>query len=514
MSAEPTCEAAGAHWDLIVLGSDLEGLAAAAEGARLGLRTLLVGGDVLPGGTAREHTLAPGYVAAGLVDDTETTARALLEPLGLEQSGLAWGPTPPRYGVSGAGTLARVDEDAEVARAFGADNAARLGRWRRWLHRVGPAVLALWNAAPPELVEPGADEALRMAQRAFALRRLGKRDLYELLHTAPQPAWDLAEERFDLGAFGAAWTAPALLGLPHGPRAPGSAALVLLDGLLRGARPIGGPPALARALFGALRRFGGGHRLGLAATRVLLAGGRVRGVALSDGTELSARRVIATEGIARSLRQLFEPAELPALLHDLAEDWRTRGTVSVARYAFERSPFTDLREPVRVVSAPDLRTLEVSVDAHWNGELPAAPAIVFDLDPTGAPGGGAIVTAQVHGARRPAGGWNDARRAQLDRLVRATLADTSGRSEEPVAAEILTPDELEARYGLDGGHLGGGETSLDRLWLRRPHLAVCRYATPIPGFYLGGRAAHPGGPFRGGAGVLAARRAVRDARGE
>ena len=54
----------------------------------------------------------------------------------------------------------------------------------------------------------------------------------------------------------------------------------------------------------------------------------------------------------------------------------------------------------------------------------------------------------------------------------------------------------------------GGELALDQLWLQRPALALSRYATPIPGLYLGGAANHPGGPFLGGAGVLAARRAL------
>ena len=46
---------------------------------------------------------------------------------------------------------------------------------------------------------------------------------------------------------------------------------------------------------------------------------------------------------------------------------------------------------------------------------------------------------------------------------------------------------------------------LDQLWIQRPSLALARYATPIPGLTLCGAASHPGGPFLGGAGSLAAR---------
>jgi len=74
-----------------------------------------------------------------------------------------------------------------------------------------------------------------------------------------------------------------------------------------------------------------------------------------------------------------------------------------------------------------------------------------------------------------------------------------------LAQELLTPPDIEQRYGTSGGHLFDGELALDQLWLQRPSLGLCRYATPIPGLYLGGSGSHPGGPFRGGAGVLSAR---------
>ena len=49
-----------ARWDLIVLGGDLEGLAAAAEAARGGLRTLLVTRDEA-GGTARANPVPSSW---------------------------------------------------------------------------------------------------------------------------------------------------------------------------------------------------------------------------------------------------------------------------------------------------------------------------------------------------------------------------------------------------------------------------------------------------------------------
>lgn len=501
-----------ASWDLIVVGGDLEGLAAAAEAARSGLRTLLVVEESAPGGTARARELAPGFRANGLVNDLATTTRSLLEPLQLDANGLEWHTSAPaRYGVSPNGTLARVDDDQEIAREFGPEVAKRYGQWRRWTHKLAEPLRALLLEAPPEFAQLKAGDTLQLMRKLLGLRRIGRADFYELLRAAPQSAWDLAEERFDTDGFGAAWVAPALLGLPHGPRAPGSGGLCLLEALFEGPTPIGGPPALAEALYAAARRSGAGVRLDACVERVLLENRSVTGVALADGTELKAPRVLSTGSLKRALLDWFEPGDLGTSLAHVAEHWRTRGTVAVLTLALERSPMPDVTQPVRIVTAAKLAQIERSVDAHWVDELPEEPALVVDLDPTAGPSGGAILTAQIHGVRRPAGGWNDARRAQLERVARRALVRVLPRLEDPSFSELLTPEDIERRFGLDGGHLGGGETSLDRLWIRRPHLALSRYATPIAGFYLGGQAAHPGASFRTGSGILAARRIVADA---
>lgn len=498
-------------WDLIVLGGDLEGRAAAAEAANGGLRTLLVDEFDEHAGPWDTTDLAPGFHANGLVDDTQTVPRGLLANLDLASVGLSWHDAPtPRYGVAPNGTLARVDDDHELSRAFGPEAARRFGQWRRFVHQLKGPLESLFLEHAPDPSQLASKDLFGLASKLLGIRRLGKDTMFELLRVVPQPAWDLADERLDTGGFGAAWIAPAILGLPHGPRAPGTGALVLLESMLEGARVEGGPPVLAAALLASARRAGAGVRFGLGIRRVLLDEGRVRGVLLSDGSECLAPAVLSTRPLRRSLRNDFRPGELPPALESIAETWRTRGTVALLRLALEHSPLPNLDRTVRVVSAPDLQTIEASAEAHWLDRMPERPSLVIDVDPTAAPEGGALLNVQVHGVGSPTGGFNDAKRAQLERVVRSELARLFPRFRDPVASELLTPADLERRFQIDGGHLAGGETSLDRLWVRRPHLALSRYATPLEGFYLGGQAIHPGANFRTASGILAARRVLED----
>jgi phytoene dehydrogenase-like protein len=75
--------------------------------------------------------------------------------------------------------------------------------------------------------------------------------------------------------------------------------------------------------------------------------------------------------------------------------------------------------------------------------------------------------------------------------------------------EVLTPLDLERRFGLTGGHVFHGEMSLDQMFAMRPVAGCARYRTPIRGLYLCGAGAHPGGGVMGAAGYNCAREMLK-----
>ena len=83
-----------------------------------------------------------------------------------------------------------------------------------------------------------------------------------------------------------------------------------------------------------------------------------------------------------------------------------------------------------------------------------------------------------------------------------------------VAGEVLTPLDLERRYGLTGGHIFHGEHALDQLYAMRPVLGWAQHRTPIRGLYLCGAGTHPGGGVTGAPGAHAARVVGKDLRRE
>jgi len=74
----------------------------------------------------------------------------------------------------------------------------------------------------------------------------------------------------------------------------------------------------------------------------------------------------------------------------------------------------------------------------------------------------------------------------------------------------LTPGDLEAEYGLTGGHPLHAEPALDSFFLWRPLLGWSRYRMPVSGLYLAGSGAHPGGGVTGAPGRNAAHEVIAD----
>ncbi|MGD8978325.1 MAG: NAD(P)/FAD-dependent oxidoreductase, partial [Gammaproteobacteria bacterium] len=110
-------------------------------------------------------------------------------------------------------------------------------------------------------------------------------------------------------------------------------------------------------------------------------------------------------------------------------------------------------------------------------------------------------------------GWETGRRAFMDLALNQLERFAPGLRNKTIAAELCAPPDLEAEFGMAGGHWHHGEISLDQALLMRPVPGAHQYATPLAGLYLCGAGAHPGGGIMGLAGRNAAQAVLRQPRG-
>src|SRR5579862_475676 len=101
--------------------------------------------------------------------------------------------------------------------------------------------------------------------------------------------------------------------------------------------------------------------------------------------------------------------------------------------------------------------------------------------------------------------WDDLREPFAYRVFDLIEEYAPGFRSLVLARQVLTPLDLERRFGLTGGNIFHGEMSLDQMFVMRPVAGWSRYQMPIHGLYLCGSGAHPGGGVMGAPGYNAAR---------
>ncbi len=497
---------------VIVLGADVEGLAAAATLAKRGRTVFVVDGCDRTGGLGARLEVGPGHVVPGLANELALVRRDLLGQLELEHAGLRWNQREaPLHVLTGRGpTLAiradGVEGDDQDRDAF----AAR----RAYLDRIAAFVRGVVDDAPPEVATPRLGDLVALARQGLKLRALGEADMVELLRIVTMPAWDWTEEVYTSDALRAGLIAPALAGTVLGPRASGTTALMLMQAATRGPEPTGGLAALADALRARCDALGVRFLLGAEPLEIVFEGEAVQGVELVGGEHVEGGTVVSALDPARTLLDLVAPGRVPQHVEGELAGWRRRGSSAVWLAGLDTTPEA-LRDggPTRFVTAPTPTVLERAADALKYDTLPVEPWLdvrVWRGEPF-APADGVTLCAHVHGVpRTPRDGWTDATRDELKLRVGTALETALPGAGAALRCDLLlTPADLEERFGVSGGHLYQGELALDQLWLGRPSLALARYATPLAGVFLAGAASHPGGPWFGGAGVLGARAALR-----
>jgi phytoene dehydrogenase-like protein len=284
----------------------------------------------------------------------------------------------------------------------------------------------------------------------------------------------------------------------------------------------GGLGGLTAALASAARSAGAEIRTNAEVRRIRVTDGRATGVTLASGEELDAKAVVSNADPRRTLLGLIDPVELePGFLQRL-RNYRAAGTVAKINLALSALPdFIALRGNAAALGGfihigPELDYLERAFDASKYGAWSPRPYLEVTIpsltDPTLAPAGAHVlsITAQYAPYRLRDAAWSDASSGFADAAI-DTLAEYAPNLRSLIVhRQVITPSDLESKYGMTGGHIFHGELALDQLFTMRPLLGWARYRTPIHRLYMCGAGTHPGYGVSGLSGLNAAREILKD----
>ena len=160
--------------------------------------------------------------------------------------------------------------------------------------------------------------------------------------------------------------------------------------------------------------------------------------------------------------------------------------------------------------APSVAAVEQAYDAAKYRRVPEAPALTITVpslaDPSLAPDRRHTLSVTAHHVPfARSGRWDAVASEALGDLVTNLVSTVApDLHERTMHRWVLTPADLEQRYGCTGGSLLHGELALDQFLFMRPVPACARYSTPLAEFWLCGVGAHPANSS-GAGGMLAAR---------
>lgn len=521
-------------YDAIVIGAGHNGLVTAAYLAKGGLKTLVLERRELVGGATVTEEIFPGFNVDTGAHRIGTIHSSVMKELGLAAHGLelvesdpsVFSPLPDGSNL----TLWRdTQRTIESIREFSKTDADRWVPFTQLVAKATGVLEAAYRATPPDLVDGGVRDLWTMVRLGGKLRRLGRKDMTEVMRILPMSAKELLDDWFETDVVKGTLAAAAITGVFQGPMAAGTAYTFLHqhvgtpNGTMRpSVRVRGGMGNLAGALAAAATQHGVEVRTNASVEHVIVENGRAMGVVLTNGDEIHAKTVVSNTDPRRTFSRLVHPSHLTSEFTRKIRNIKLKGTCAKVHLALSELPqFSGATENGSYLNgtisiSPSLPYLERAFDDAKYGSVSSRPyleAVIPSVtDPSVAPPGKHLMSVLMQYApyHLKEGQWDAAKRDALGHAVIKTLAIYAPNIESAILhRHVLSPLDLEETFGLTEGNIYHGELTMDQVFFMRPVPECARYRTPIEGLYLCGAGTHPGGGVNGASGYNAAREILR-----
>lgn len=528
------------RYDAIVIGGGHNGLTAACYLQKAGLDTLVLEKRHIVGGACVTEEVFPGYKVSTTSYVSSLMRPEVINELELKKYGYeilerdpsSFSPFPNgKYLTFWADQKKTCEEIAK----FSKKDAAVFPAFEKKIEELSHFVQPLLTSRPPDPTSNDFDDIMGSLKLLMKVKGL-KGDLYEHLRVFSMSVAEYLDQWFESEELKVRMATDGIIGAWAGPYSPGTAYVLFhhVMGETNGKPGVwgyvrGGMGGLTQALARSFAASGGTILTGAGVEKVIVESNRVTGVAMGDGREFRAKRVLSNCDPQRTFLKLVDSKDLPdSFVRDVGNFRMKSGTIKINVALNELPNFTacpgtepGFQHRGTVHIAPTMAYIEKAFEDAKHGKPSEEPSIECTIpscvDDTLAPPGKHIMgmfVQYVPYERTDGGSWDEAGKKEFAERCFKIVNDYAPNFKSSIEDyQVLSPVDLEREYGLTGGNIMHGEMTLDQLFFMRPLPKYADFHTPIENLYLCGAGAHPGGGVMGAPGYICAKEVIKDAKG-
>lgn len=509
--------------DVIIIGAGHNGLVAAGYLARAGKKVLVLEQRDRVGGACTLEEPFPGFTMSPCAYVVSLLRPEIIRDLELHRYGFdAYVKDPQMFVPFQDGNYLffrpSTEQTVEGIRRLSPHDAEAYPRFLQFFDRASEILTPILLEEPPSV----ADLAARF--------RGEDEEIYRYLMFGN--LYDMLADYFESDYLRAAFAGQGVIGSFIGPKTPGSVYVLWhhMFGEVDGHKGCwgyvrGGMGRISFAMAASAEAHGAIIRTNARVANILVHNGRAEGVRLENGEELRAAAVLSNADPKRTFLQFCADAGLEKGFLKRISQFKTESAVIKLNIALKELPsFTCLPGTapalqhcgsIEVSPTPDY--VQAAYEDALRGDLSQKPYIEAYIqsatDPSIAPEGFHTISMFCQYAPYHLKGqqWSEAVKDEMANRIIAALTEFAPNFADAILhRQVLSPVDIEQRYGLPNGNIFQGEITPDQIFSLRPTPECARYRTPIEGLYLCGSGSHPGGGVMGAPGHNAAQALLKD----